>query len=63
MKKQTRNIVKTFANEAEEAEWWYKNRSVHGKQLLTTVKSGDAQVLPNERLRERLATLKKKLDC
>ena len=36
--KQTRRIVPTFATEAEEAEWWYKNRNVHGKQLLAAVK-------------------------
>ena len=59
MKKQTRNVVPSFANEAEEAEWWYKNRSVHSKQLLIAVKRGEAQVLTNEKLRERLATSKK----
>jgi hypothetical protein len=58
MKKQTRRIVATFATEAEEAHWWYKNRSVHGKQLLKAVQSGEADVLTNEKLRERLAVSK-----
>ena len=38
VKKQVKRIVPTFATEAEEAEWWYKNRNVHGKQLLAAVK-------------------------
>jgi hypothetical protein len=41
----TKRIVPMFATEAEEAEWWYKNRNVHGKELLAAVKSGEAQIL------------------
>ena len=44
-----------FATEAEEAKWWYKNRSLHGQQLLAAVKSGQAQVLTRGRLLERIA--------
>jgi hypothetical protein len=50
-----KRIVPTFATEAEEAEWWYRNRSVHGKQLLAAAKSGEAQVLTKEALRRRIA--------
>jgi predicted DNA binding CopG/RHH family protein len=59
MKKQTKRIVPTFATEVEEAEWWYKNRNVHGKQLLAAVKSGEAQVLTKEKLLERITASKK----
>src|SRR5271169_202878 len=59
MKKQIKRIVPTFAAEAEEAEWWYKNRNVHGKHLLAAVKSGDAQVLTKEKLLDRIAASKK----
>jgi predicted DNA binding CopG/RHH family protein len=59
IKKQTKRIVPTFATEAEEAEWWYKNRNFHGKQLLAAVKSGEAQVLTKEKLLARLAASKR----
>ena len=65
MKKQVEQkherIVPAFATEAEEAEWWYRNRKVHGEQLLAAVKSGEAQVLTKERLLERIAASKKKM--
>jgi predicted DNA binding CopG/RHH family protein len=54
-----KRIVPTFATGAEEAEWWYKNRNVHGKQLLTAVKNGEAQVLTKQRLMERIAASRK----
>jgi len=59
MKKQTKRIVPAFATEAEEADWWYKNREVHGKQLLAAVRSGEAQILTRERLLARIAASKK----
>jgi hypothetical protein len=52
-------ILPAFATEAEEAEWWYKNRNTHGEQLLAAVKSDEAQVLTKEKLRERIAASKK----
>src|SRR5579863_4677181 len=58
-KKQRKRVVPAFATEAEEAEWWYDNRNQHGKQLLDAVKSGEAQVLTKEKLRERIAASKK----
>jgi predicted DNA binding CopG/RHH family protein len=54
-----KRTVPAFATEADEAEWWYKNRNVHGKQLLAAVKSGEAQVLTREKLRERIAASRK----
>jgi len=58
--KQPKRVMPPFATEAEEAEWWYKNRNKHGQQLLTAVKSGEAQVLTKEKLRERIAASKRK---
>jgi hypothetical protein len=48
-----------FASEAEEADWWYRNREAHGKQLLGAVRSGEAQVLKKEKLQARIAAPKK----
>jgi len=59
MNKQAKRIVPAFATEAEEANWWYKNRNTHGKQLLAAVKSGKAQVLTREKLQQRIAASKK----
>jgi predicted DNA binding CopG/RHH family protein len=63
MKKQTKKrpnrTVPTFATEAEEADWWYKNRNIHGNDLLAAVKNGEAQVLTKEKLLARLAASKK----
>ena len=59
LEKQPKRAIPAFATEAEEAEWWYKNRNLHGKQLLGAVKNGEAQVLTKEKLRERIAASKK----
>lgn len=60
MEKRPKRVIPAFATEAEEAEWWYKNRNLHGKQLLAAVKSGEVQVLTKEKLRERIAASKRK---
>jgi len=57
--KKTKRIIPTFATEAEEAEWWFKNRDTHGRELLAAVKSGEAQVLTKEKLLERIARSRK----
>ena len=54
-----KRVVPTFASEAEEATWWYKNRNVHGAQLLAVVKTGEAQLLTKEKLLERIAASRK----
>jgi predicted DNA binding CopG/RHH family protein len=59
MEEQPKRAVPAFATETEEAEWWYKNRNIHGKQLLAAVKNGEAQVLTKEKLRQRIAASKK----
>jgi predicted DNA binding CopG/RHH family protein len=55
----TKRVVPAFATEADEAGWWYKNRNIHGKQLLAAVKSGEAQVLTKQKLMERIAASRK----
>jgi len=55
----TKRVAPTFVTEAEEAEWWFKNRNTHGKQLLTAVKRGEAQVLTKDKLLERIAASRK----
>jgi hypothetical protein len=55
----TKRTAPTFATEAEEAEWWFKNRNIHGKQLLAAVKSGEARVLTKDKLLERIAASRK----
>jgi hypothetical protein len=53
-KKQTKRIVPRFPTEAEEADWWYKNRHIHGKMMLAAVRSGEAQILTREKLLARM---------
>ncbi len=63
MKKQTEkqleHPVPAFSTEAEEAEWWYRNRKIHGEQLLAAVRSGEAETLSREKLQERIKLSKK----
>jgi hypothetical protein len=54
-------VIPAFASEAEEAEWWYTNREAHGEQMLAAVRCGEAQVLTNEKLRERIAASRRVL--
>jgi hypothetical protein len=42
----------------EEAQWWYKNRNVHGKQLLAAVRAGEAKILTKDELRRIEASKK-----
>ena len=60
MKKQNKRIVPAFGTEAKEAEWWYKNRNVHAKELLAAVKSSEAKVLTKDELVRRIEISKKK---
>ena len=59
MNKQAKRIVPAFATETEEAQWWYKNRNQHGKQLLAAVKTGEAKILTKDELRRRIDASKK----
>jgi hypothetical protein len=55
----SKRVKATFATESEEAEWWFRNRNVHGKELVSAVKKGSAQLLTTEELRQRIAQSKK----
>lgn len=57
--KKSKNVVPVFATAAEEVAWWFENRNQHGKELLTAVKSGEAQVLTKAKLQERIAASEK----
>jgi hypothetical protein len=54
-----KRIVPAFATEGAGAEWWFKNRSIHGRELLAAVKSGEAQALTKGKLPERMAASRK----
>jgi len=58
--KESKRVVPAFAVEAEEAEWWFENRQKHGEQLRAAVRSGQAQILTKEKLRERIAASPKR---
>jgi predicted DNA binding CopG/RHH family protein/uncharacterized DUF497 family protein len=60
-KKQTKRIiVPKFATEAEEADWWYKNRKAHDRIFSEAVKAGEARILTKEKLLARIEASKKK---
>jgi hypothetical protein len=59
LKEQPKRAIPAFATETEEAEWWFKNRTLHGKQLLAAVRSGEARLLTKEKLRARIAAPRK----
>lgn len=60
VKQTKRIIVPKFATEAEEAEWWFKNRRAHDKVFAAAVEDGKAQVLTREKLLARIESAKKK---
>jgi predicted DNA binding CopG/RHH family protein len=59
MNKPKKPLVPPFATEGEEAEWWYKNRDLHGEQTLAASKKGKLQRLTKDKLLERIAASKK----
>lgn len=55
-----RIIVPKFATEAEEADWWYKNRKAHSEEFLAAARRGEVQVLTKEKLLARIRASKNK---
>lgn len=55
-----RTIVPKFATEAEEADWWYRNRKAHSEEFRAAAKRGEAQVLTREKLLARIEASKSK---
>lgn len=60
VEKQAKRVVPAFASESDEAEWWHRNRRKHGKDLVTAVQQGEAQVLTEAKLLERIAASRKR---
>ena len=50
-----KRVIPRFANEAEEVEWWEKNRGMIGKDLREAVADGEAKFITLEQLSARLA--------
>ena len=50
-----KRVIPTFKPEAEEAEWWYKNRARLDKDLLEAAKKGRLKRLDQAMLNARLA--------
>ncbi len=48
-------LLPAFKSEAEEAEWWYKNRSRLDKDFLKAAKEGKLRRLDRTTLKARLA--------
>ena len=56
MKHTTKNrIVPAFSTEAEEADWWYKNRKKLDKVLAEAARAGELKVLDRKALMTRVA--------
>jgi hypothetical protein len=49
-----KRVVPKFNTEAEEAEWWYRNRARISRDLKEAATIGEVKVLTKERLREPL---------
>lgn len=56
-----RRVPPAFKSEAEEAEWWYKNRARLDRDIVTGAKSGKLKRLTREKLKERLAASKSRV--
>jgi predicted DNA binding CopG/RHH family protein len=53
-----KRLIPVFKSEAEEAEWWYKNRARLDKDLLAAAKKGELKRLDTATLQARLAASK-----
>jgi len=56
-----RIVVPKFATEAEEADWWYKNRKAHSEEFLAAARRGEVRVLTKEKLLARIEASKNKV--
>ena len=53
-----KRVVPKFATEAQEADWWYKNRRKLDKDLVEAAHAGELKVLHRKTLLARLARSK-----
>lgn len=56
-----KRVVPAFKSEAQEAEWWYKNRGRLDRDFVENEKGGKVKRLTRETLRERLAASKSRV--
>jgi predicted DNA binding CopG/RHH family protein len=56
-----KRAIPAFKSEAEEAEWWYKNRARLDKDLVTAAKKGKLKRLNPATLKARLAASKSRV--
>ena len=53
-----KRIIPAFPTEAQEADWWYKNRKKLDKELIGAARSGEFQRLDRKTLLARIARSK-----
>ena len=56
-----KRAIPNFKSEAEEAEWWYKNRARLDKDLVEAAKKGTLKRLDRATLKARLAASKSRV--
>jgi predicted DNA binding CopG/RHH family protein len=56
-----RRVLPAFKTEAEEAEWWYKNRARLDKDFLQAARKGELKRLDRATLKRRLAASKSRV--
>ncbi len=54
-------VIPAFKSQAEEAEWWYKNRARLDKDLVAAAKKGKLKRLDQTTLKARLAASKSRV--
>ena len=56
-----KRVIPVFKSEAEQAEWWYKNRARLDKDLVEAAKNGKLKRLDQAALKARLAASKSRV--
>jgi predicted DNA binding CopG/RHH family protein len=56
-----KRVIPAFRSEAEEAEWWYKNRTRLDRDLVDAAKKGRLKRLDKATLKARLAASKSRV--
>ena len=56
-----KRVIPAFKSEAEEAEWWYKNRARLDKDLVDAAKKGRLKRLDRATLKARLTASKSRV--
>ena len=54
MMAEKQRVVPKFGSEAEEAEWWYRNRDMISRDLKKAAEAGELEGLTLQSLRKRL---------